>query len=458
MKTMMTFSLIVLCVGAGDALTGEPAPKTPAECRQRVLQEIERFRKMKGPDDLGGGDEHINKATRGHFIVLKDETTIILAWAGDKDAVNALVKEYSLEQPSLQRWIENRQAFQSGTRGLYGVAAIMDKHRPDLAKKIREELRRLAGCDHNPRPAPKPNFDHMTFKQLKQAAKGGELEAMRRWACLDREEAAVFLLPRMTDKERSPYENLLAAEALASSGDERALTWMRDRARGQFYNNWAGLSLLRAGEPGQKIFFDLIKEFEDKNEELPYNLAQAPLELKSEVYLKLLPRLSLIKDKKFRYNLDYAIHDHRLPAATLSFLIDQARKDNRKESHLIEEIGQSIIWHGVEDTAAHTEAQLWTEELLNAEDTHKWECGAKLFLRAGLGGREAAAASARRQLKKSTDLAVQVLAEAGGAEDAPLIWAATHAAVKDSTKNWYNGPSLGWFAMVRLTNQLAPPK
>src|SRR5437879_2374885 len=108
MKTMMTFALIVLCAGNGDALTGEPAPKTPAECRQRVLQEIERFRKMKGPDDVGGGDEHISKATRAHFFELKDETTITLAWAGDKDAVNALVKEFGLERPSLQRWIENR--------------------------------------------------------------------------------------------------------------------------------------------------------------------------------------------------------------------------------------------------------------------------------------------------------------------------------------------------------------
>jgi hypothetical protein len=459
MKTMMAFSLIVLCAGSGDALTGEPAPKTPADCRQRVLQEIERFRKMKGPDDHGGGDEHIQRFTAMHFHGLKAETTIILAWAGDKDAVNALVKQYGLEEPSLQRWLENRQVHQSGPRGLFGVAVIMDKHRPELAKKMREELRRLATGDHHPSAPPKPNFDHVTFKQLKQAAKAGELEAMRRWACLDREDAALFLLPRMNDKERSPYENLLAAEALASSGDKRALSWMRERARGQFYNNWTGLSLLRAGEAGQKLFFELVKEFEDRNEELPYNLAQAPLELKTEVYLKLLQRLSQIKDKKFRYNVDYAIHDHRLPAATLAFLIDQARKDDRKESHLIEEIGRSIIWHGVEDAMAHTEAQLWTEELLNAEDTHKWECGAKLFLHAGLGSREVAAGSARRQLDKSTVLAVQVLAEAGRAEDAPLIWVTTHAPVKDAmTRNWYDGPSLGWFATVRLTNHLAPPK
>src|SRR5882724_6277165 len=99
MKTMMTFSLIVLCAGTGDAFTGEPAPKTPAECRQRVLQEIERFRKMKGPDDLGGGDEHIARFTRRVFHELKDETLIILAFSGDKDAVNALVKQYGLEQP-----------------------------------------------------------------------------------------------------------------------------------------------------------------------------------------------------------------------------------------------------------------------------------------------------------------------------------------------------------------------
>ena len=46
-----------------------------------------------------------------------------------------------------------------------------------------------------------------------------------------------------------------------------------------------------------------------------------------------------------------------------------------------------------------------------------------------------------------------------GAEDAPLIWAATHRPAKDAmTRNWYAGPSLGWLATVRLTNHLATPQ
>ena len=178
--------------------------------------------------------------------MLKAETTIILAWAGDKDAVNALVNEYGLEQPSLQSWIENRQAY---SRGLHDIAVIMDTQRPDLAKKMREEMRRLATSTERPAKA-QPNFDRMNLKELKQAAKDGELEAMRRWACLDREDAALFLLPRMNDKERSPYETLLAAEALASASDERALTWMRDR-RG-LYTTGRVSACFTPGEAGQR--------------------------------------------------------------------------------------------------------------------------------------------------------------------------------------------------------------
>src|SRR6516225_11602230 len=103
MKTTITFALVLWGAGAINAEADEAAPKTPVECRRRVLAEIERFRKMQRPDDVGGGDEHVAKVTLWHFYELKDETTRILAFTGDKDAVSALVKEYGLEKPSLQR-------------------------------------------------------------------------------------------------------------------------------------------------------------------------------------------------------------------------------------------------------------------------------------------------------------------------------------------------------------------
>jgi hypothetical protein len=436
---------------------GDGAPKTPLECRQRVLAEIERFRKMKGPDDLGGGDEHIGRATLWHFHELMDETTLILALAGDKDAVAALVKQYGLENPSLQRWIDDRHVRYFGSpswsREMYLVAEIMDTHRPELARKMRDEMRRLATSKEN---EPRPNFERMPLKELKQAALAGEQEAMIRWALVD-PEAVPALVQRMNDKERSDHEQFLAAQALAIAGDDRGLTWLRQRAA-RPQASAAGAGLLRAGGAGQKIFFELVKDFEEKKEKLPTALSETPLLLDTELYCKLLPQLAQIKDAKLRYNLDHALMLHRLPAATLSYLIDQVRKDDRKESFLIEDLRRSISFNGTEDRLARDVARLWAEELLNAEDTGKWECGANLFLAVGLGNTDLAAASARRQLKKSAELAAQVLAEAGRADDTPLIWAAAHLPVDTYTQNWYEGPSRGWLATVRLTNHLVMPK
>jgi hypothetical protein len=464
MKTTIRLALVLLGAGAGNAFAGEGAPKTPLECRQRVLDEIQRFRKMSGPEDLGGGDEHIARATLWHFHELKGETTLILAFAADDDAVNALVKQYGLEQPSLERWIEDRHVRYHGgptwSREMFQVAEIMDAHRPELAKKMRDEMRRLATSEERPQATSTPNFDRMSFKELKQAAQAGEVEAMRRWACLDRDDAAPFLLARMNDTSRSPYENSLAAEALATCGDARGLDWLRQQAaKHGGAGGCAGIALLRVGDAGQRIYFELVKQFEQKKEDLPGALTEAPSTLDTKLFCALLPRFAQVKDAKLRYHVDHAVMNHRLPARTLSYLIDRVRTDDRKESFLIDDIARSILWNGVEDVTARDVARLWTEELLNAEDQSKWGWGAKLFLNAGLGSRDLAAASARRQIKNSTDLAAQVLAEAGRADDTPRIWAATHAPVKDAaTRNWYANPSLGWFATVRLTNHLATPK
>jgi hypothetical protein len=458
MHATVPFALVFLGAGAAEVLAGDAAPRTPLECRQRVLQEIDRFRKMQGPDDLGGGDEHIARATLLHFHELKDRTTIILALAGDKDAVNALVKQYGLEQPSHERWIEDRRAHRGGPmwpRGLFDIAEIMDRHRPELAKKMRDEMRRLATGKDSAAKA-RANFDRLSLKELKQAALTGEGEAMLRWARLDVRDASPFLVQRMNDKKRSDYEQHLAAQALAVGGDARGLAWLRQSVVTSGAGGWRGAGLLRAGEAGQELFFELVHGYEQRKEELPATLSDAPLELDTDLFCKLLPRLTQSKDKKLRYHLDHAVRNHRLAAGTLSYLIDQARKDDRKESELIDNMCHSIIWNGVEDLLARDVAHLWTEELLNTEEPYKWEWGAKVFLWSGFGSKRLAAASARRQLKKSTERSVQVLAEAGQAEDAPSIWAATHTPAKGYTRNWYGGPSLGWFATVRLTNHLAP--
>jgi hypothetical protein len=462
MKTAITFALVLWGAGAFNAVAGEAAPKTPGECRQRVLAEIERFRKMQRPDDLGGGDEHVAKVTLWHFQELKDETTLILAFTGDKDAVSALVKQYGLEQPSLQRWIEDRHIrYPKGPvsdRALFQVAQIMDIHRPDLARKMRDEMRRLATIPEDAPARVKLNLDRMSLKELRQAAQGGDEEALRRWACLDREDATPFLLQLMDDNTKSPRQQQLAAEALATCGDQRGLNWLRKMAPNHS-GTWAGTSLLRAGETGQNIYFDLVQEHEKAKKDLPTHMLQAPLELSTELFCKLLPRLMQTKDLKLRYHVDHALLNHRLPADTLSYLIDQVRKDDRKESFLVDDLCGSIMYNGVQDLLARDVARLWAEELLKAEAVDKWECGAKLFLLSGLGSKEIAATSARRQIEKSTNLAAQVLAEAGRAEDAPLIWAATHRPLKDAmTRNWYAGPSLGWLATVRLTTHPAKPQ
>ena len=462
MKTTITFALVLCGAGAINTEAGEAAPKTPVECRQRVLAEIERFRKMQGPDDLGGGDEHVARFALWHFQKLKGETTLILAFTGDKDAVNALVKQYGLEQPELQRWIDDRHiSSPSGPvwdRALFQVAQIMDFHRPDLAKKMRDEMRRLATSQEGPPAKVKRRLERMSLKELVQAARDGEEEALRRWACLDREAATPFLLQRLDDNTKSLYAQQLAAEALATCGDERGLNWLRKKAP-LYSGTWVGTSLLRAGEAGQNIYFDLVKEHEKAKKDLPPHMLQAPLELDNELFCKLLPRLMQTKDRNLRYHVDHALSSHRLPADTLSYLIDQVRKDDRKESFLVDNLSRSIIYNGVQDMMARDVARLWTEELLKAEDVRQWECGAKLFLFCGLGSKEIAATSARRQLEESTKLAVQILAEGGRAEDAPLIWAATHRPAKDApTRNWYDGPSLGWLATVRLTTHLATPQ
>jgi hypothetical protein len=467
MKITLAFVLVLsgACAGkafAGEAFAGEAAPKTPLQCRQRVLAEIERFCKMKGPDDLGGGDEHIGRSTLRHFRELMDETTLILALAGDKDTVAALIKQYSLENPALERWIDDRHVRYHGgptwSPEMFLVAEVMDTHRPELARKMRDEMRRLpTSKDREPRP--RPNFERMSLKELKKAAVAGEDEAMIRWALLDSAEAVPTLVQRMNDKERSGYEQFLAAQALAVAGDERGLTWLRQRAtKHESSGGRPGAGLLRAGSAGQKIYFELVKDFEQRKVELPTALTEAPLELDTELFCKLLPQFAQVKDAKLRYNLDHAVSNHRLPAATLSYLIDQVRKDDRKESYLIDNLCRSIINNGAEDSMARDVARLWAEELLNAQETIQWQCGAKLFLSAGLGSKEVAAASARRQLRKSTELAVDVLAEAGLVDDTPLIWDAAHLATDSATKNWYAGPSRGWLATVRLTNHLATPK
>lgn len=461
-KKSAASTFILLCTGTLSALAGEPAPGKPEECRQRVLEEIHRFRKLKAPPSRGPGDEHIGRyILLRQFPELKAETTLILAWAGDKDSVNAVIRDYGLEDPKLERWIEDGHVrYRDGPfwpRELFDVARVMDAHRPDLARKMREEMMRLPKSKARAASPEKPNFDRMSLQQLRQAALNDEEEAMLRWARLDPTEAAPLLTQRMQDKKRSVYEQRLAAQALAAIPDARGLTWLRQAAL-DYRGGGPGVGMLLAGDAGRKQFFDMIGEFEKKNEELPDPLADAPGELDTELFCKLLPRLLEVRDKALRKNVFFAVRKHRLPAATLTDLTERLRKADYKNSRLLYSLCDSLSYSGWEDLVARQVAHLWADELLKREDTDEWHCGAQLFLFAGLGSKDIAAASARRQVSKSTKLAIEILAEAGHAEDVLLIWAATHAPTKGTSWNWYDRPALGWFATVRLTNHLVAPK
>ena len=107
MRSSQRLPILILVLGLAaiiEVRAGEPEkltapPKTPGECRRLVLQEMAEFRKLKGPV-YRDGDEHIARAAGRSFHEMQMQARIALAFAGDRNAVAELVKQFDLSRPT----------------------------------------------------------------------------------------------------------------------------------------------------------------------------------------------------------------------------------------------------------------------------------------------------------------------------------------------------------------------
>ncbi len=456
----------------------------PLLFRQRVLDELARFRKMKEPG-FSSVDPDLNALIHRDFEKLQTQARIALAWTGDATAITELVKQFELDSADADAWARKHSELYlliepTWPAEMRQVVQALEAGRPELARKVRRRMMHLwqlgleregdeiieaiLGPPSQEEPAAQ-KIERLTLAELKkEALEDGRLRglAMLRWARLDPEAALPGLACRLNDGKQEVSARHEAARALADRGDRRGLDWLKSACldAGIGLGGDPGVSLLEAGEAGVTAYFRLIEEFIKKNpgKELPYALAEAPRYCSRETYFKHLPRLLRLKDDRAHYKVRSRLDELKLSARELTFLIEHLRAGKYKDVRLFESLRWSLWGKGPSDRFAREVAELWVDELQSATDPAVWEQGARIHLQTRLGAPETAAAGARRHLKSNTRLACQVLAEVGKSEDVALIWEATHGLAAKQQWVWYDLPAHGWLAIIRLTNHVTPPK
>jgi PBS lyase HEAT-like repeat len=478
MRASQRLPILILVWGLAAIIemrAGEPEkppapPKTPGECHRLVLQEITEFRQLKGPV-IRGADEHIGRAAIASFHEAQTQARIALAFAGDRDAVAELVKQFDLDQADGEAWARTHSerdhgVYPSWTPTLRLVSAALETSRPELAQKMRQRMIRLWQVEARPTF---PNYDaalldKCTLTELKTIGDSDHPlshEALRRWARLDPKGATPSLVERINDPQQEVNRRFYAAFALAQIGDRRGVDWLKDACVNNIgLGGRPGAALLESGAAGAAAFFQLVDEHQQRQPDkaLPYALAEGAAYFSTETLFKHLPRLLKLKDEKARYQVRSAVGRARLSADQLAFLIDYLRKGNYQDETLCDSLQISLSSNGLADDYARQAAGLWVDELHQSTEQRVWQLGARIHLATRLGTRELAAAGARRHMKQSLPLTAQILAETGRSEDAALLWEATHSAGDKKQGNWYEGPAPGWLSIVRLTSPAAAPK
>jgi hypothetical protein len=436
-------------------------PRDPLACRQLALKEIQEFLKIQRPHL--DPDEHISRGIMRRFHEVQVEARLALAFTGEQQAIAWLIQRFDLNNPDGKGWAD-AQAERFGTHrywapNYFALVRALEPHRPELARKTRERMMMLW------RPEPERDaaivvtensIHRLSLAELKQQAEHGNATALLQWGRLEPNLVVPRLFRQMNDKGQSAGAQFDAAAILAKLGDRRGLDWLQ-RACQENTRGCPGAVLLESGKEGADIFFQLIEEQEKKNgdQELPAALARVTEQCSDTALLQHLPRLLQIKDPNAAFQLRNRLRWQSLPARNLAFLIDCLKAKNYEDSNLFDAVRDSLAWKGPADRHARQLAELWVDELHQSSDERRWAVGATIFLRAGLGSREIAANAARQHLKPP-DLACDVLAEVGRAEDAALMWEATHMRTEPILVNWYERPSLCWLPIIRLTNHLQP--
>jgi hypothetical protein len=444
------------------------APKTPLGCRQQVLEEIGRFRKLEGPT-RSGGDEHIGRSMARHFHECRITARLALAYTGDKQAINELIRDFDLENGDNNKWLEDRSKIQLGMLTAWpeqtmSLVRALETHRPDLATRTRQRLwRRWEKKDVPRNGAPDHSPGQLSLEEIAKAAKSAtDFDAMIAYARLDRTRAVPLLLKLMSDTDKAISVRHAAARAAARSGDMQALVWLEQAAMNNVgLGGWPGQSLLEAGDEGARRFFRLVDDWQRKHpkDPLPYALSEAVTAgLDVNLLYRHLPRLLEIKDARLQFNIGSALSSRPLPVTELVFLIGKLRQAQYKEDDISRGIERSLWAYGPASIQARQTVELWVDELHRAGKVETWELGARIFLRTRLGTPEFAAAAARRHLATNPELACGVLAETGKATDAVLLWQALHQGKLQPYEDWYTKPALGWVATMRLTQGLPEAK
>jgi hypothetical protein len=469
-------SISILCVLLGttlfSAMADEPPvpakkvpPRSPGEYRQDVLREIDRFRELKGPKSISGGDEHIGRGTIRRFQETQFAARLALAYDGNRPAIAELAKEFDLENPKDEQWLQAHLTLAGGvhpnwSEEIFQVMNALEPHRPELARQMRRRMLRLRVVVPNTENflrSEEPKIQRMSLAELKRAATGEDPSfrriAMERWARLERENAVPELVKILNNTKLEINPRFDAARALAMVGDERGFDWLKQAIVDNISCGGSpGSALLESGNRGTAIYFQLIADYKKKNpdKDLPYGLLG--FSLWGERFFDLLPRFLEIKDKGAVYEVRTSLANMRLPPDTLAFLIDQLKKGNYQDKILATALRDSLSRFGPENAFARQVAELWVDELQNSTAAEQWELGADIFLLAHLGTPAIAAGGARRHLNDNATKGCRILSQVGRTEDVPLIWEATHPTEPKASENWYEQSSLGWLPIIRLTN------
>ena len=464
---LVCLSELNLLGAAGDKTL---PPRTPQECRRETLTELRRFRDQERPEPARIADEHIDRAIIGNFRELKERVFFLLISAGDAQSLETAIRTYDLENRDDEAWHKKHITGASQPLPkLSELAAALQTQRPDLAKRIRERilLAKRLEREHQVRILERTPVAELSLEELNKEAMQPEgwgarrHESIVRWAQLEPKESTPWLLKQFEAKEVDINIQFTAAKALALLGHEQGFNFLQQAALGNLGLGGApGAALLDAGERGERIYFRLVQECEQKRpgEALPYGLG-TPSSCSENALFRNLDRLLQIKAPNASTAVRFAIEGHELPSPQLSIVIEYLRRNGYDDSYLCSAVQRSLIEKPPKDFEARLLARIWVDQLLGSNLERQWAMGLNIFIEGHLGTREIAATAARRHLSDGdvTRLACRILGEAGKAEDSVIIWQATHRPLEEkkfNSHNWYAGPSDGWNSIMRLTNHL----
>jgi len=437
--------------GCSTPIAGNSRYEEILSIRQRALEQLRAFQSIQKPDLSSIHDEHIGRATVRNFIRSQETALLALAWIGEPKALEQVEEKLSgfFKDPAQkeQRYAMRYEGFNFFTAdpderatdpGLTLLLGALDRHRPELAERLRAGL---LGSRRLPREKRGPFV----------WTDNRERDRMALWMKSRPEDAELPLTALLRNEEIDVNKRCDAAYALASMGNVRGLEWLRAGSLGNLgLGARPAIHLLESGPEGEALYWQELRKGDAGR--ISYALKTSIAECREDLFLKYLTDFLGLKNQEARIQAQLRMHRISFSGELLDRVLEFLDKNPEADDETRHSLVESLCFSPPHDASTRAAASLWMDHLERGGTAGQWPSVARAFLAGRLGSNQVMSRWARRCLADPAGSIVSydVLAEAGSPDDVPMIW----NSLQERSDPAYGAPVHAWLAILRLTSNM----